>query len=58
MTTEENMQEKKTQIYKFVTDNVNIYFRPMLDDVITERPGNMRDFMITWMKNKGSLKKP
>jgi hypothetical protein len=52
------MSEKKSQIYKFVTDNVNIYFRPMLDDVILERPGNMRDFMLSWMKSKGVVRRP
>lgn len=53
MAAEESIQEKKSQIYKFVTDNVNIFFRPMLDDVISERPKVMRDFMISWMKGKG-----
>ena len=52
------MQERKSQIYKFVTDNVNIYFRPMLDDILLDRPGNMREFMLNWMNTKGVSRRP
>ena len=58
MTQEDNIQERKSQIYKFVTDNVNIYFRPMLDDIVQDRPGNMREYMLNWMKGKGMSRKP
>lgn len=30
----------------------------MLDDVVSERPGNMREFMIKWMKTKGNGRRP
>ncbi len=30
----------------------------MLDDILSDRPGNMREFMIGWMKTKGIQRKP
>lgn len=33
--------EKKKEIYDYVSKNINIYFRPMLDDIVAKRPTDM-----------------
>lgn len=32
---------KNQETYKYIQDSVNIYFRPMLDDLVNEMPNNV-----------------
>jgi hypothetical protein len=30
----------------------------MIDDIVLDRPGNMREYMVNWMLSKGVNRKP
>jgi hypothetical protein len=44
---------KNQELLEYVQKNVNVYFRPMLDDIVKEWPVDVCVFMVNWMRVKG-----
>ena len=44
---------KEKELRSYLESNVDIYLKPMLMDVLRNKPGDIHEFMCNWMKEKG-----